>query len=99
MKGVDFPGSHKVLGAPRGMEEQVHGLPVLFHKGDDGIPMTASVWQLTEAEAREMFITRRLILHVVGIGMPPVHLEVATVVNLMRMKMEEIKQTGGAESD
>ena len=70
MNPVNFPEANMVLTAPEGMVN-CQPLPVLRQAGH-----VLSVWELSDAEAKEVFVSRRVILQAVGDTHPPVSLRV-----------------------
>lgn len=65
-RGIAFPESTSILGAPDGMDEEVYGLPV-YRDGQ----VTVSCWKLTEEEIVEIIRTGCVWLNVMGSNQPP----------------------------
>lgn len=73
---VDFPGSNRLLGAPRGMEATVAPLHTFNNK-----VCSVSCWELSAAELEEIARTGRVWLSVfAGASQPPVYVGSASAV-------------------
>jgi hypothetical protein len=76
MNAVKFEQANVLMKRPPNMtEEQCADVPVCVTKGQSGIPVVISCWQLTEADIKQLRKTRRLYLGVMGTTMPPVFLD------------------------
>ena len=75
MKAVNVEQTNGTLQPPDGMEN-CDAVPVTFAHDPDGQLCVVTVWELSEAEAIEVFKSRRVYLRIAGETMPPVALHV-----------------------
>jgi hypothetical protein len=72
MKGIPFTQANDILGAPKGMEKEVYGLPIYRHPDE---PWIISCWELTPEELAEVQRTGVVYLHVWSNTTFPVSIE------------------------